>query len=327
MVEVLHVVRAGWLQVEQHRDLAPKPVERLEVELHARPACDRSQMNQPIGRPANRLQHDHRVAHRRCRDQLAWLRRAAHRHLRRTLAASFGDPPPVGVRRRRRGAHRQRQAQRLDQAGHGARRAHRTASADRRAQPAADHFGLGHVDLARAVLRPQPPAVRAGAQHFALVVAHQHRPGRQHNRRQIHAGDRHHLRGQILVAAADHHHRIHRLRADHLFRLHRHQVAQEHRGGMREALRNRNSRKHHGQPAGQHHSALHALDQVGHVAVAGIVVAESIGNADDGPVERIVGIARRLDKGLAQEQRELGVAVTRQPFAQTLGHSLPLSYL
>ena len=44
---------------------------------------------------------------------------------------------------------------------------------------------LGLVDVAGAILRPQPAAVGAGAQHLALVVADQHRPGRQHDRRDV----------------------------------------------------------------------------------------------------------------------------------------------
>ena len=48
-----------------------------------------------------------------------------------------------------------------------------------------------------------------------------------------------------------------------------------------------------GMRAGQHDAALHRLDQVGHVAVAGVVVAEGVGDADDRPVERVVGVARR----------------------------------
>ena len=54
----------------------------------------------------------------------------------------------------------------------------------------------------------------------------------------------------------------------------------------------------------------------GHVAVAGIVVAVGVGDADDRPVERVVGIAHGLDEGLAQEQRETRIAVTCQSLAK-----------
>ena len=170
---------------------------------------------------------------------------------------------------------------------------------------------------AGAMLAPQAAAVGAGAQHLALEMADQHRPDRQHDRRTVDARRRHQLGRQGLVAAADQHDRVHRLGADHLLGVHRHQVAQEHAGRMREALVDRHRREDHRQGAGQHDAALHRLDQVGHVAVAGIVVAEGVGDADDRPVERVVGIAAGLDEGLAQEQRKARVAVGRQ----TLPHA------
>src|SRR3954467_1160130 len=44
-------------------------------------------------------------------------------------------------------------------------------------------------------------------------------------------------------------------------------------------------------PPRQHHAALHRLDDLRDVAVAGIVVAVGIGNADDRAVQRVIGIA------------------------------------
>ena len=221
------------------------------------------------------------------------------------------------VRGGRRGAHGQRQTQRLDDAGHGAGRAHDHAGADRRGEAAADQLDLGNVDGAGAVLRPEPAAIRAGAQHFAPMMAHHHRPGGHHDGRQIGAGGGHDLRRQGLVATADQHHRVHRLGTDHFLRIHRHQVAQEHRGGMSETLADGNGGKHHRQAAREHDSALYALDQVGHIAVARIEVAEGIGHADDRAIEGIVGISAGLDEGFAQEQRETGVTIAGQPLAQT----------
>ncbi len=58
---------------------------------------------------------------------------------------------------------------------------------------------------------------------------------------------------------------------------------------------------------------LTASMSCGDIAVAGIVVAVGVGDADDRAVERVVGIAHRLDEGLAQEQREARIAVTGQP--------------
>src|SRR5213075_1259855 len=62
--------------------------------------------------------------------------------------------------------------------------------------------------------------------------------------------------------------------------------------------------------------ALGRLDQVGHVAVAGVVVAEGVGDADDRPVEGVVRIAGGLDEGLAQEQREARIAIGGEALTQ-----------
>ena len=124
--------------------------------------------------------------------------------------------------------------------------------------------------------------------------------------------------GNRLVAAADQHHGVHRLGADHLLGVHRHQVAQEHAGRVRERLVDRDRRELHRQPAREHHAALDRVDELRHVAVAGVVVAEGVGDADDRPRERVVREAHRLDEGLAQEERELGVAVRRQPLLHAL---------
>ena len=54
---------------------------------------------------------------------------------------------------------------------------------------------------------------------------------------------------------------------------------------------------------------LTALDQVGHVLVAGIESRPGVHDADHWPVERVVGVAERLYEGLAQEHRERGIAI------------------
>ena len=115
--------------------------------------------------------------------------------------------------------------------------------------------------------------------------------------------------GSVLSQPPIEHHRVHRLGADHLLGVHRHQVAQEHASGVGEALVDGDGGEDHRQAAGQHHAALDRLDQVGDVAVAGVEVAVGVGDADDRPVERVVGVAHGLDEGLAEEQREAGVAV------------------
>ena len=75
----------------------------------------------------------------------------------------------------------------------------------------------------------------------------------------------------------------------------------------------------------QHHAALNRFDDLRNVAVTGIVVAVGIGDADDRPVQRVIRITHRLDEGLAQEQREASVAITRQSLAKSVGHFFFLS--
>ncbi len=84
---------------------------------------------------------------------------------------------------------------------------------------------------------------------------------------------------------------------------------------MGEALADGDGWEDHGQATGQHDAALHAFDEVGDISMAGVVVAKGVGDADDGPLERIVGVAHGLDERLTEEEREAGVAVAGQPLA------------
>ena len=91
---------------------------------------------------------------------------------------------------------------------------------------------------------PVAAAVGAGAEH-ARPCDGRSASGRStsYDRRHVGRGRAHQLRRHRLVAAADQHHRVHRLRADHLLGVHRHQVAQVHAGRMREALVDRDGRE------------------------------------------------------------------------------------
>ena len=53
--------------------------------------------------------------------------------------------------------------------------------------------------------------------------------------------------------------------------------------------------------------------------MAGIVVAESVGDADDRTIQGVIGVAAGLDEGLAQEQREAGIAIVGEALTQPSG--------
>src|SRR6266540_426398 len=68
------------------------------------------------------------------------------------------------------------------------------ASAERRREPAVDGFDFNVVNFAGAIFSPQPPAIRARPQHFALVMPDHHRPHGNDNGRQIGTDRGHDLR-------------------------------------------------------------------------------------------------------------------------------------
>jgi hypothetical protein len=125
------------------------------------------------------------------------------------------------------------------------------------------------------------------------------------------AGRTHEQSRHGFVAATDQHDRIHRLGADHLFGVDGHLITQKHAGRVGKRFVQRDNRKIDGQAAGQHDTALHRLDQLRNIAMAGVVAAEGIGNTDYWPFQRIVRIAHGLDEGLAQEDGKSGIAIGR----------------
>ena len=203
---------------------------------------------------------------------------------------------------------------------HGRGGAHHHAGARRRHQLVVGAIEIRPVERAGAVGRPQPPAVGAGAEPRALVLAGQHRADIDDDRRHV-GGDRAHQFGRDgLVAAADQHHGVERQRLDHLLDVHRHQVAQQHRGRERERLVQRHGREHERQRAGHAHAARDRLGDLRRGLVAGVEVGGGGQDADDRPVERLVGEARALQEAAPQEQRELLVAILGEAGPQAFFH-------
>jgi hypothetical protein len=217
---------------------------------------------------------------------------------------------------RDRGRAGQRHAERLGDAGHGAGGAHHRAGAGGGGEVVLDAADLRRVDLAGAEARPEAAAVGAGAEPLAAIGAGHHRPGDQLHRRLVGGERPHQLRRHGLVAAAHQHHRIHRLGADHLLRVHRHQVAELEAGRGEIGLAQRDGGELERQRAAGQHAALHGLEQLGKVAVAVVEAGGRVGDADHRAAEHRLAVAHRLGEGAAQIEREGGVAVVGEPAGQ-----------
>ena len=142
-----------------------------------------------------------------------------------------------------------------------------------------------------------------------VVAAGHHRPGDELDRRHVGRGGAHELGRHRLVAAADQHDRVHRLGADHLLDVHRHEVAEHHAGRIEEDLAQRDRRELDRQAAGGEHAALHGLDQLGKVPVAVVEAARRLRDADDRTRQHLLRVAHRRRERAAQVEREVGVAV------------------
>ena len=229
--------------------------------------------------------------------------------LDRRGAGRLGGAQAVGMHGGDRRGAGQTKAERLGEAGHGRGGAHHRAGARRHRELALDLGDFVGVDVAGAVARPEAPAIGAGAEPLAAIPPGHHRPGDQRDGGTI-GGDRaHQLRRHGLVAAAHQHHRVHRLRPDHLLGVDRHQVAVFQAGRREKDFAERDGRKFQRQRAGGEHAALHRRQQLGKMAVAIVEVRRRIGDADHRLVQQRARIAHRLRERTAQVAREIAIAV------------------
>ena len=149
--------------------------------------------------------------------------------------------------------------------------------------------------------------------------AGQHRTRDKLNRRQTSGRRPHQLCWHSFVAAANQNHRVHGLGTQHFLGVHGHEVAQIHAGGRSKAFMQGNGGKGHGQATGEQNAAFQGFDQLGRVAMAGVVGTGGVGNADDGLVQSRVGVAGSFDEGFAQKQRKPLIPIGGQPLAKTAG--------
>ena len=290
-VEVLHQVRACGLDVGQQRDAAARGVDVGERDGRADPAGDREQVHHGVGRAADRGDGPHGVAQRRGREDRGRAQVLGH-HRDDAVARRVRQRQQTAVGRGQARVARQRHAQRLGDARHGRRGAHRVAVA-----AAADHGGFGAAQVgaghpACADVLAHLPDAGAAAKELAVKAAVEHRSAGDHERRQIDRRGAHQQRRHGLVAPAEQHHPVDGVGADQLLDHHRGEVAEEHGRRPQQGL----AKRRHGQlqrhPTRLPHPALDVLGDLPEVAVAGREVRPGVADDDLGPaVERVVGQA------------------------------------
>ena len=224
LVEVLHVVLAGGLEVEQHRGLSSHPVQCVQVNVLANPPRNCRQMNDAIGRSANGQQHPHGIF--KCGGREYFVDgQALMCHLHGSCSGRFGDADAVRCHSRRRCTSWHGHAQCFGDAGHGAGRAHHRASSHAGHQLIVDLSSFLSIDFTRPVFAPVAAAVGAGTDTLAAMGARQHGTCDQLNGRNTGGRRTHQLRRHRFIATTNQYHRVHGLRTNHFFRIHRHQVS------------------------------------------------------------------------------------------------------
>ena len=178
-------------------------VQPAQIQGQAEPPGDRGQMDDRVGRAAERHQQPQRVLERLLGHDAARPQMIGADELDRYAAGLFRHAQPIGVDGGNRRRARRRHAERLGKACHGARRAHHCAGAGGRGEALLDDVDLVAVDLAGAIFRPEAAAVGAGAEPLAAVASGRHRAGDELDRGQVGGGRAHELGRHGLVAAAD----------------------------------------------------------------------------------------------------------------------------
>ena len=151
-VKVLHIGGAGRLEIDQDRRRVAELVHPAKVDRQAETPSDGGQMNEGVGRSAERQQNAQRVLDRLFRDNPAW---AAVRvdELHRDSTGFLSDAKPIGVYRRNSGRARGHHAERLNHRRHGAGCAHDPAGSSSGSEAAFDPVDVAFEDFACPILR------------------------------------------------------------------------------------------------------------------------------------------------------------------------------
>ena len=215
-VEVLHQKAAGRLQVDQQRHARADAVEVVLGELDPEPPGDRQQVDHGVGRPADGGERDDRV-----------LERAAGEEVARPAVVVRPSRPPAGRSRARppAGGCRPRECRRCR--GEWCPAPRPPPPSSRRCPSCCSARGCGSSRTPRPMnccwervpARTSSDSLQTSVPQpsgDAAERAGEHRAARQHDRRQVDRGRRHQQRRDRLVAAAEQHHAVDRVGAEHL---------------------------------------------------------------------------------------------------------------
>ena len=222
-------------------------------------------------------------------------------------AGLVGDLAALAVWRRYGGAAGQRHAERLGQRIHGRRRAHGVAMADRRRRRRDDVDEFLVVDLAGSDVLARLPDHGAGASELAVVVAVEHRPAGQHDRRRVDGRGGHQASRRGLVAAGHQHHAVERIAVQHFDKAEISEIAVERRGRPLAGFLNRMHRKFQRHAAGIANALAHAFGEFEMMAIARAEIGAGLRNADDRPAgcqfgarKAVIEVALQIKRGHAR---------------------------
>ena len=201
-------------------------------------------------------------------------------HLDDSPTGEVSESPASRVRSREGCTLRKRHPERLCHRRHRRRRPHRVA-----VPGAARHRRLGRDELlgahqSGADVLAHAPHVGGGAEGLALVTPRQHRPTGQHDRREVNRRGAHQHRRRGLVAARQQHDAVERIASQRLLDVHRHQVAQQHRGRLDQGLAQRGHGELEWHAARFPDPALDVLGEVVEVLIAGREIGCRVADAD-----------------------------------------------
>ena len=160
--------------------------------------------------------------------------------------------------------------------------------------------GLG-ADGAGFIFGRVAAAIGAGAEDLALVMPIEHGTAADHDGRQVGAGGAHQRGWRGLITIGEQDDATERIAADHLFGVHRRQVAAEHGGRAEVDFAQRDGGEFEREAARLQHAALDRFAHGAQVAVAVVELAVGVADADEraGHISRLV--ARGGGEGAAGE--------------------------